>query len=103
MDIPLSHTLDVVQFSKHIEDAFDGFYHNENDGNYIGPYFVFVQSSGMDKTKIMREYQRACARADKRVVMEGKEDVTIHQNRKTNIHAKMVLCRPKKGDDKDSV
>lgn len=56
----LSHPYDDSALARKIDDTFEKFYVvAPNKTKYIGPYFVFVQSSGMGKTKILHEYKNA--------------------------------------------
>ena len=57
------HRLDVTAFADRVIDVYRQFYHDpDNKDNagikYIGPYFAFVQSSGMGKTKILFEFKQ---------------------------------------------
>ena len=53
---PLSHTYDLECFSKRIDHVLACHENHEDRVLYAGPYFCFVQSSGMGKTKLMYEY-----------------------------------------------
>ena len=57
-DSNLSHTYDIECFSERIEDLFRWHVNTTERESYVAPYFCFVQSSGMGKTKIMYEYKR---------------------------------------------
>ena len=64
-DSALSHTYDLICFSKRIDNLFEA-HKADNYGEidlqrkdkYFAPYFCFVQSSGMGKTKLLYEYSR---------------------------------------------
>ena len=60
----LSHKYDLDCFSKHVNSLFKT-YHGTEIKTLIGPYFCFVQSSGMGKTKIMYEYKRISSSFEK--------------------------------------
>ena len=91
-DTELSHDCDVVSFGEKVQEVFEFFYKedhqgaNENEENrYLAPYFVFVQSSGMGKTKILYEF---------------KNQVRQKKGKWENTDVKLILCRGKKyGDD----
>ena len=52
----LSHTFDVERFVEHVKDVRSSYYGgNEDTKIHDAPYFAFIQSSGMGKTKIMYE------------------------------------------------
>ncbi|KAG7339461.1 type III restriction enzyme [Nitzschia inconspicua] len=57
----LSHDYDLVSFAKHIETLATDYWENDNKTNetppYVAPYFCFIQSSGMGKTKLLYEYR----------------------------------------------
>ena len=52
----LSHKYDLKCFTKRMVEVFE--WHTNPKGVYAAPYFCFVQSSGMGKTKIMYEYKK---------------------------------------------
>ena len=52
----LCHVYDLECFSKRVDEVFE--WHTNPEGLYRAPYFCFVQSSGMGKTKIMYEYKK---------------------------------------------
>jgi hypothetical protein len=62
----------------------DTFYNGDNSMGYIGPYFPFVQSSGMGKTKILYEFKKQFATKEE----DGYEK-----------KAKLVLCRKQTTDE----
>jgi len=84
----MSHSFDVEYFADAVSHVFTKYY--TTPGDYVAPYFVFVQSSGMGKTKILYQYKR---------LLEGMK----HAERKRV--ALMVLCRsqsttdPRKGEE----
>ena len=53
----LSHTYDLERFSVRVDHLFDCHEKWREREKYVAPYFCFVQSSGMGKTKILWEYQ----------------------------------------------
>ena len=53
----LSHQYDLECFSKRVDHLFDCHENEEERKKYGVPYFCFVQSSGMGKTKILWDYQ----------------------------------------------
>ena len=63
----LSHKYDLTSFSKHIDGLFGICTDPMQLRKYVGPYFCFVQSSGMGKTKILWEYRKLT-----------KENKTVH-------------------------
>mmetsp|Transcript_10610 Transcript_10610/g.16193 ORF Transcript_10610/g.16193 Transcript_10610/m.16193 type:complete len:341 (+) Transcript_10610:116-1138(+) len=79
----LSHQFDVDNFASSVEHVFSKFYKDDDAGEYIAPYFVFVQSSGMGKTKILYSYKNA--------VCDG-------QSKGEAQSALLVLCRRKNPD-----
>lgn len=56
-DSDLTHLHDVNEFARKIKDVADTWKSKDGD-RYIAPYFPFIQSSGMGKTKIMYEYHK---------------------------------------------
>jgi hypothetical protein len=56
-DSNLSHTYDLECFSNRVDDLIRCHENEEERMKYVAPYFCFVQSSGMGKTKILFEYQ----------------------------------------------
>ena len=56
-DSTLSHTYDLVCFSEHVDGLFRLYMDGNTRETYFGPYFCFVQSSGMGQTKILWEYK----------------------------------------------
>ena len=56
-DTKLSHQYDLDCFSQRVDGLFDCHENEEERKKYAAPYFCFVQSSGMGKTKILWEYQ----------------------------------------------
>lgn len=64
----LSHNCDLESFSKHVDLLFDWYNHDpQSQPEYVGPYFCFVQSSGMGKTKLMYEYKQKQAKKNDQV------------------------------------
>ena len=57
-DSKLSHTYDLECFSKSLDHVFQCHENDKERDNYVAPYFCFVQSSGMGKTKLLYEYNR---------------------------------------------
>jgi hypothetical protein len=53
----LSHQYDLECFSKRVDHLFECHENEQERAKYVAPYFCFVQSSGMGKTKILWEYQ----------------------------------------------
>ena len=89
----LSHTFDLDSFATHVYDVFQTYYEKQEASEYLGPYFVFVQSSGMGKTKILYEYARKAKseHSDKR---KASSETKIADD------AKLVLCRARKGGER---
>lgn len=59
----LTHNFDLHRFQEqHVDNVFQEY--SVNPQNYVGPYFCFVQSSGMGKTKIMAEYRKGFEAAE---------------------------------------
>ena len=57
-DSPLSHDFDLISFTKHINTLFEIYESKDKrKEKYVGPYFCFVQSRGMGKTKLLWEYK----------------------------------------------
>ena len=57
-DTELSHTYDLRCFSTHVNGLFNMYCDDTERKRLLGPYFCFVQSSGMGKTKLLYEYKR---------------------------------------------
>ncbi|KAG7339350.1 hypothetical protein IV203_025579 [Nitzschia inconspicua] len=56
----LSHNCDLLSFAKHVETLATEYWNNSNSNEsppYVAPYFCFIQSSGMGKTKLLYEYR----------------------------------------------
>ena len=77
VETPLAHTFDLQQLGERVEEVFCTFF-VDRGSLYIAPYFVFVQSSGMGKTKLLYSYKF---------------------NTTTTTTARLVLCREAKGGD----
>ena len=54
----LSHTYDLDCFAKRVDHVFECHANSQERLKYVAPYFCFVQSSGMGKTKLLYEYKR---------------------------------------------
>ena len=54
----LSHTYDLECLSERITHILACHENHDDRALYVGPYFCFVQSSGMGKTKLLYEYTR---------------------------------------------
>ena len=89
----LSHAFDLDAFATQVYDVFQTYYDKQEASEYLGPYFVFVQSSGMGKTKILYEYARKVKseQSDKR---KASSETMIADD------AKLVLCRARKGGER---
>ena len=98
-EMSLTHLHDVTALELKIESAFLEYY-SDATGKYVGPYFVFVQSSGMGKTKILHEYKKSKSLSLK----SGSSDDPM-QDGETQLAqptvAIMMLCRTKK-DEKEA-
>jgi hypothetical protein len=57
-DSTLSHKYDLDCFSEHVNGLFKLYMDGNTRESLVGPYFCFVQSSGMGKTKILWEYKQ---------------------------------------------
>jgi len=93
-DSNLSHRYDLDCFSDRVDDLIRC---HENPGErikYVAPYFCFVQSSGMGKTKILYEYQQVSYK------QKGVASFVAIGNETTSIFPKLDLAnvgpRPKK-------
>ena len=93
-DSNLSHKYDLDCFSDRVDDLIRC---HENPGErikYVAPYFCFVQSSGMGKTKILYEYQQMSYE------QKGVASFVVIGNGTTSIFPKLDLAnvgpRPKK-------
>ena len=64
---------DYKQLEKHINLVLE--WHKEGHKTYISPSFAMVQSSGMGKTKLMREYS-----------------IVVNKDEESDIECKMILC-----------
>ena len=67
VDTRLSHQYDLDCFSKKVDHLFDCHESPAKRDKYVAPYFCFVQSSGMGKTKLLWEYQENSYRLPKPV------------------------------------
>ena len=85
----LSHAFDLDAFATQVYDVFQTYYDKQEASEYLGPYFVFVQSSGMGKTKILYEYAR-------KVQSEQSDKRKASSETKIADDAKLVLCRARK-------
>ena len=57
----LTHNFDLEKFSTAVDSVFSAFQKQQKTDDkdkFVAPYFVFVQSSGMGKTKIMYHYKQ---------------------------------------------
>ncbi|KAG7375070.1 hypothetical protein IV203_014165 [Nitzschia inconspicua] len=57
----LSHDCDLLSFAKHIETLATEYWNDSNSNEtppYVAPYFCFIQSSGMGKTKLLYEFRQ---------------------------------------------
>jgi hypothetical protein len=72
-DTKLTHDCDVLALEQHVQYVLATFYNFHKEG-YIAPYFAFIQSSGMGKTKILFEYNKAL-------------------KEKKQWHTSLILCR----------
>jgi len=94
----LTHDFDLHMFCRSVDSVFDTFYNLPEDKKediYSGPYFVFVQSSGMGKTKILYEY--------KKQTEAWQKDANQGATWKYRPEAKIVLCRAKRNDEEKNV
>ena len=55
LDTPLAHTFDLEAFEERIENLFS--WHESDHEQFLAPYFALVQSSGMGKTKLFKEFR----------------------------------------------
>ncbi|KAG7355319.1 hypothetical protein IV203_004675 [Nitzschia inconspicua] len=56
----LSHDCDLLSFAKHVETLATEYWNNSKSNEsppFVAPYFCFIQSSGMGKTKLLYEYR----------------------------------------------
>jgi hypothetical protein len=86
------HRLDVTAFADRVIDVYRQFYDNpDNKDNvgekYIGPYFAFVQSSGMGKTKILFEFKQEVKKNNVAFIEKHKDLRHLYMD------ARLVLCR----------
>ena len=89
----LSHAFDLDAFASQVYDVFQTYYDKQEASEYLGPYFVFVQSSGMGKTKILYEYAR-------KVKSEQSDKRKASSETKIADDAKLVLCQARKGGER---
>lgn len=73
LDTALSHKLDLKEFETRIDSLFAWYGSTAQQKKYVAPYFCFVQSSGMGKTKILTEYRKAIRNKSDR----GRRVITI--------------------------
>jgi hypothetical protein len=55
---PLSHTADLDALRQRVEETFDWYNCKQDLPSFVEPYFPFVQSSGMGKTKLLYDLSR---------------------------------------------
>lgn len=60
----LFHSHDLQCFSERIDHVFQWHTDMQMKRQFVAPYFCFVQSSGMGKTKIMHEYEKEALKAN---------------------------------------
>ena len=60
----LFHRYDLQCFSERMDHVFQWHTDMQMKRQYVAPYFCFVQSSGMGKTKIMHEYKKEALKAN---------------------------------------
>ena len=89
----LSHAFNLDAFATQVYDVFQTYYDKQEASEYLGPYFVFVQSSGMGKTKILYEYAR-------NVKSEQSDKRKASSETKIADDAKLVLCRARKDGER---
>ena len=89
----LSHAFDLDAFATQVYDVFQTYYDKQEASEYLGPYFVFVQSSGTGKTKILYEYVR-------KVKSEQSDKRKASSETKIADDAKLVLCQARKGGER---
>jgi hypothetical protein len=84
----LSHAVDYHAFVKHVDNVFEQYYLKDKDKPvYIAPYFVFVQSSGMGKTKLLFHY-----------VQNSRKEKNQQQEGKDGLRACLILCRAQRNN-----
>lgn len=93
----LSHSFDIQSLSDRVLDVFGEFYPDSNvtsnvHETFCGPYFPFIQSSGMGKTKILFEYRRYI-----------NSNTTDPANASKPDFAKFILCRSQKAQEEGDV
>ena len=89
----LSHAFDLDAFATQVYDVFQTYYDKQEASEYLGPYFFFVQSSGMGKTNILYEYAR-------KVKSEQSDKRKASSETKIADDAKLVLCRARKDGER---
>ncbi|KAL3928728.1 MAG: hypothetical protein SGARI_004949, partial [Bacillariaceae sp.] len=85
-NIGLTHKYDLVALQEFAHETLTKYYdslrNNEFEERYLAPYFCFIQSSGMGKTKLLYEMKEAAKRFENDPTVSWKPTV------------KLVLCRP---------
>lgn len=77
LDTEMKHSYDLDKFSKQIDDLFVWHQNDEVKEKYMAPYFLFVQSSGMGKTKILYEYQKRWMKRSRRTQHKDKNNANL--------------------------
>eukprot|EP00980_Cylindrotheca_fusiformis_P018689 scaffold6226_cov118-Cylindrotheca_fusiformis.AAC.3 len=99
----LECTADLNLFSKHVNDTFSDFYgglkkKSTKEERFNAPYFPFIQSSGMGKTKILYHYAEANP-SKKRWELKHPGETRAPSNDK--YAAILILCRKKRSDPEE--
>jgi hypothetical protein len=75
---PLSHTFDLTRFEKRVAKVLKWTEDKEEREEYMAPYLVVIQSSGMGNTKLLYEYM-------KKTKLEKETDPAV-------VAVKLLLC-----------
>ncbi|KAG7372781.1 hypothetical protein IV203_018924 [Nitzschia inconspicua] len=105
----LSHNCDLLSFAKHVETLATEYWNNSNSNEsppYVAPYFCFIQSSGMGKTKLLYEYRNKqknflANKAESKLILIG--NVHTDPMSESIYDAKYAASTPKNADSKRNI
>ncbi|KAG7367724.1 hypothetical protein IV203_030395 [Nitzschia inconspicua] len=104
----LSHNCDLLSFAKHVETLATEYWNNSNSNEsppYVAPYFCFIQSSGMGKTKLLYEYRKQkkflAKNVESKLILVG--NVHTDPMSESIYDAKYAASTPKNADSKRNI
>eukprot|EP00980_Cylindrotheca_fusiformis_P020367 scaffold7395_cov73-Cylindrotheca_fusiformis.AAC.1 len=91
----LDYKVDLNLFQKYVDYVFDEYYNAKDDADeanrFLAPYFPFVQSSGMGKTKLLYHFAEANPCETRwRAKHQGKDWPPVDKPKYSSI---LILCR----------